>query len=65
MGLLKGFCQLMAALMVLALFLGGILFVLTLAWMARFVFFLIAVVALIMYALSEVFQGLRKKRRGS
>lgn len=55
----------MAALMVLALFLGGILFVLTLAWMARFVFFLIAVVALIMYALSEVFQGLRKKRRGS
>lgn len=65
MSLIKGLAQLLGALMVLALFLGVVLFVVTLAWMARFVFLLIAIVALIMYALSELFQGFRKKRRSS
>lgn len=65
MSLIKGLAQLLGALMVLALFLGVVLFVVTLAWMARFVFLLIAIVAVIMYALSELFTGFRKKRRSS
>lgn len=63
MSFLKGLGQFLAALTVLALFLGVILFFFTLVWMARIVFILIAVVALIMYALSELFAGFRRKRR--
>lgn len=65
MSFLKGLGQCLVALTVLALFVGVILFFFTLVWMVRFVVLLIAVVALIMYALNELFRGFLKKRRSS
>lgn len=66
MSILKGLCQCLAALAVLALFVGVIVGFFTLVWMVRFIILIVVVVALVMYLLNEAFAGLfQKKRRGS
>lgn len=61
--ILKGIGYILAGLTVLALFLGVILFVFTIAWMARLILLLVVVTAMILYAVKEALSSLFRKRR--